>query len=86
MVGRPAVLPPDALEKERERREAAERELGEVRVELAETRGTLAAKVETIDTLRAERDRLLAEVVDLRRPWIARVVGQVRDAMRPKQG
>src|SRR3954466_4973886 len=75
----PAVLAPGALERElsevraelageRQRREAVERELTEIRVALARAE----VRAEMVDGLRAEVDAL-------RRPWIIRLVSQVRD-------
>ena len=81
----PAVVPVaelDALRAElvgeRQQREGLERELAEVRIALARAE----TRAEVAEVLRAERDRLLAKVVDLRRSWIVRVVGQVRAALR----
>jgi uncharacterized coiled-coil DUF342 family protein len=76
-----AVLPQDAGgEVERLRTELADTldELAEVRVALARAEGQLAARAEVVDSLRADRDRLVAEVADLRRPWLARLLDALR--------
>ena len=77
----PAVLPQDAdSEVERLRAELADTldELAEVRVALARAEGQLTARTEVVDALRADRDRLAAEVADLRRPWLARLLDALR--------
>jgi hypothetical protein len=76
-----AVLPQDVSgEVERLRAELADTldELAEVRVALARAEGQLAARAEVVDSLRADRDRLVAEVADLRRPWLARLLDALR--------
>jgi len=81
----PAVAPVAELDAlrvelagERQRREVVEHELAEVRVALARAEGQLAARAEVVDALRADRDRLAAEVADLRRPWLARLLDALR--------
>jgi chromosome segregation ATPase len=63
---------------ERQRREATERELAAVQVALARAEGQFAARAEVVDALRADKDRLVAEVADLRRPWLARLLDALR--------
>jgi hypothetical protein len=63
---------------ERQRREATERELAAVQVALARAEGQLAARAEVVDALRADKDRLVAEIADLRRPWLARLLDALR--------
>ena len=70
---------------ERDRREATERDLAGVRETLAEVRIALGkaevlaeARVQALAAVERDRDRLAAEVADLRRPWLARLLDALR--------
>ena len=67
---------------ERQRREGLEQELTGVCVELAVARRELELERERTGELRASLATAEAALVELRRPWIIRLVGQVRDALR----
>jgi hypothetical protein len=88
-AGDPAILAPAAVERERERREAVERELGEVRVGLARAEAEVAALREALaDQRERERERVAelraaltaAEqaLAEARRPWLARWLDALR--------
>lgn len=85
----PAVVPIAELDAlrvelvgERQRREGLEQELTGVCVELAVARRELELERERTGELRASLATAEAALVELRRPWLARLVGQVRDALR----
>lgn len=92
-AGGPAIVAPDVLDRERERREAAERELGEARVALARAEAEAAAlRTALTDQRERERERVAelraalaaaeAALAEVRRGWLVRLVGQVREALR----
>jgi len=84
-------VPFEALERERERREAAETALAETRINLARVEGqvmalnaTLADARAALDVERREREAPAAELRERSRPLWQRVLGELR--RRRQQG
>jgi hypothetical protein len=66
------------LDEARERGEAAASEAAEARLALARIEERLAASERRESDLRAERDRLAAELAEARKPWLVRLVEALR--------